>query len=75
METMLRTTYAKKTTIADNILTNPLLRPWKKLHSKIGQNVKNKNRNDMSENIHGTYSSNITWEVVRKKVSSELNRE
>ena len=72
---MLSITFAKKATIVDNRLTNPLLRPWKKLHSKMGQNVKNKNRNDMSENIHGTYSSNITWEVVRKKVSSEWNRE
>ena len=71
---MVRTTFEKKETIVDNRLTNPLLRPWKKLHSKMGQNVNHNNRNDISENIHGTYSSSITWEVVRKKVSSGLNR-
>ena len=73
METMLSITFAKKATIFDNILTNALLRPQMKLYSKIGQNVNHKNRTDISENIHVTYSSSINWEVVRKNVRSELN--
>ncbi len=38
----------------------------------MGQNVKNKNRNDNSANMYGTYLSSMNCKAVRKKVSSEL---